>query len=197
MIIGLTGQIGAGKSTAARTMARLGAAVIDADRIGHEVVERSTALRRKLVRAFGSEIIDARGQVRRKKLAVLAFADRKAKATLNALVHPYLLRELRRRVRGPLRANSVVVIDAALLLYWHMDREVDFVLVIHASRAERLMRLKSKGLSSEDALARERAQLPYRKFRKRADRVILNNGTPRDLERKISQWYRHLTVQTD
>jgi dephospho-CoA kinase len=91
----------------------------------------------------------------------------------------------------------VVVIDAALLLYWHMDREVDFVLVIHASRAERLMRLKSKGLSSEDALARERAQLPYRKFRKRADRVILNNGTPRDLERKISQWYRHLTVQTD
>jgi len=197
MIIGLTGQIGAGKSTAARTMARLGAAVIDADRIGHEVVERSTALRRKLVRAFGSEIIDARGQVRRKKLAVLAFADRRAKATLNALVHPYLLKELRRRVRGPLRANSVVVIDAALLLYWHMDREVDFVLVIHASRAERLMRLKSKGLSSEDALARERAQLPYREFRKRADRVILNNGTPRDLERKISEWYRHLTVQTD
>ena len=197
MLIGLTGQIGAGKSTAAATMARLGAVVIDADQIGREVVERSNALKRKLVLAFGPEIIDAHGQVRRKKLAALAFADRKAKTTLNSLVHPYLLKELQSRVNIILRAGRVVIIDAALLLDWDMDREVDFVLVIHASRAERLKRLKSKGVSPEDALARERAQLPYREFQKRADRVILNNGTPRDLERKISEWYRHLTVQTD
>jgi dephospho-CoA kinase len=195
MLIGLTGQIGAGKSTAAKTMARLGAAIIDADQIGHEVVERSTALRRKLAQAFGPEIVDARGQIRRKKLATLAFADRKAKAKLNSLVHPYLLKELRRRMKGLLRANSVVVIDAALLLYWGMDREVDFVLVIRASRTERLKRLKSKDLSPEEALARERAQLPYREFQKRSDRVILNNGTPRDLERKVAHWYRDLTAQ--
>jgi dephospho-CoA kinase len=197
MIVGLTGQIGAGKSTAAGTMARLGATVVDADRIGREVVERSTALRRKLARAFGSEIISAHGQIRRKKLASLAFADRKAKATLNALVHPYLLKELRREVKELLRTGDVVVIDAALLLYWDMDREVDFVLVIHASRVERLKRLKSKGISPNDAQARERAQLPYREFQKRADRVILNNGTPRDLERKVARWYRRLTDQTD
>ncbi|MCX6835491.1 MAG: dephospho-CoA kinase [candidate division Zixibacteria bacterium] len=197
MLIGLTGQIGAGKSTASRTMARLGAAVIDADQIGREAVECSTALRRKLAQAFGAQIIDARGQIRRKKLAALAFADRKANATLNSLVHPYLLKELRRRVKGLLRTNSVVVIDAALLLYWDMDREVDFVLVIHASRTERLKRLKSKGLSPDKALARERAQLPYREFQERADRVILNNGTPRDLERKVAHWYRRLTAQID
>jgi len=175
-------------------MARLGAAVIDADLVGREVVERSNALKRKLVLAFGPEIIDAHGQVRRKKLAALAFADRKAKTTLNSLVHPYLLKELQSRVNIILRAGRVVIIDAALLLDWDMDREVDFVLVIHASRAERLKRLKSKGVSPEDALARERAQLPYREFQKRADRVILNNGTPRELERKVAQWYRHLTV---
>ena len=197
MLIGITGQIGAGKSTAAGTMARLGATVVDADRIGREVVERSTALRRKLARAFGSEIIDAHGQIRRKKLASLAFADRKAKAKLNDLVHPYLLKELRREVKKLLRTGRVVVIDAALLLYWDMDREVDFVLVIHVSRGERLKRLKNKGVSPDDALARERAQLPYREFQKRADRVILNNGTPRDLERKVTQWYRQLTAQTD
>lgn len=197
MLIGLTGQIGAGKSTAARAIARFGAAIIDADEIGHEVVERSTTLRRKLVQAFGPGVVDAQGQIRRKKLATLAFADREAKAKLNTLVHPYLLKELRRRVKSLLRINSIVVIDAALLLYWDMDREVDFVLVIHASRTERLKRLKSKGLSPNDALARERAQLPYRELQKRADRVILNNGTFRDLERKVAHWYRDLTAQID
>ena len=194
MLIGLTGQIGAGKSTAARTMARLGAAVIDADWIGREVVRSSATLRRKLARAFGPQIVDTRGQVRRKKLAALAFADQKAKFALNSLVHPYLLKELRRRVKSLLRTNGVVVIDAALLLYWGMDREVDLVVVIHASRADRLNRLKSKGVSPDDALARERAQLPYREFQKRADRVILNKGTPRDLERKVAQWYQYLTA---
>jgi dephospho-CoA kinase len=197
MIIGLTGQIGAGKSTAAKTMARLGASVIDADQIGREVVERSNALRRKLAQAFGPEIIDAHGQLRRKKLAALAFADKQAQATLNALVHPYLLKELRRQAGMLIRSECVVVIDAALLLNWGMDREVDVVLVIHALRAERLKRLKTKGISPEDALARERAQLPYREFQSRSNRVILNNGTIRDLDRKVTQWYRHLTVQTD
>jgi len=197
MLIGLTGQIGAGKSTAARIMARLGAAVIDADQIGREVVESSATLRRKLARAFDPRIIGTHGQVRRKKLAALAFADRKAKVTLNSLVHPYLLKELRRQVKDLLRTGRVVVIDAALLLDWNMDREVDFVLVIHASRTERLKRLRSKGISPQDVRARERAQLPYREFQKRADRVILNNGMPADLERKVAEWYRHLTAQTD
>jgi dephospho-CoA kinase len=197
MVIGLTGQIGSGKSTVARVLSELGAVVIDADRIGREVVERSVVLRRRLVRAFGPEIVGAHGQIRRKKLAALAFANQGARSTLNSLVHPYLLKELRRQVKKLTRSYRVVVIDAALLLDWRMDREVDRVLVIHASRHERFRRLRKKGILPDDARARERAQLPYREFQKRADRTILNNGSPRDLERKVVEWYRQLMAQTD
>jgi len=197
MVIGLTGQIGAGKTSAARILARLGAAVIDADRIGREVVEQSATLRRQLAKAFGAEIFDRRGQLKRKKLAGMAFADPASNKRLNSLVHPYLLRELRHQTKLASRSHEVVVIDAALLLYWRMDREVDFVLVIHASREARLQRLMARGISRRDALARERAQLPFREFQKRADRLILNNGTRQDLQKKITRLYSRMISRTD
>jgi len=190
MIIGLTGQIGAGKTAAAKILARFGAYIIDADKIGHQVVAQSATLRRQLVRAFGKEILDKRGEVRRKKLASLAFANENSKQTLNRLVHPHLLRELRRQVKQALETHEVIVIDAALLLYWKMDREVDRVLVIHTSREQRLARMTTRGISRTDALARERAQLPYSEFRKRADILFLNNGSVDDLERKLRAFWR-------
>jgi len=196
MIIGLTGQIGAGKTSAARMLAGLGAAVIDADLIGREVVEQSATLRRQLAKAFGSEIFDRWGRLKRKKLAALAFADRAAKKKLNSLVHPFLLKELRRQLRRAIRSRRVVVVDAALLLYWRMDREVDFVLVIHASREVRLQRLMARGVSRQDATARERAQLPFCEFRRRADRLILNNGTRQDLEKKITRLHSQMISRT-
>ena len=197
MLIGLTGQIGAGKTSAAKVLAGLGVAVIDADRIGREVVAQSVALRRKLARVFGPGILDARGCVRRKKLAALAFVDRKARDKLNSLVHPPLLKELRRQVRQAAGFHRVIVIDAALLLDWGMDSEVDFVLVIHAGRGVRLGRLAARGISRADGLAREQAQLPFREFQRRADRVVLNNGTLDDLKRKITNFYSQIAPQTD
>ena len=129
-------------------------------------------------------------------MAALAFENERSKERLNSLVHPYLLRELRRRTQEASRTHAVVVIDAALLLNWNMDDEVAFVLVVHAARDIRLARLAARGISRPDGLARERAQLPYRAFRKRADRVILNNGSPEDLTRKIRKWFGQLPFQT-
>jgi dephospho-CoA kinase len=188
----LTGQIGSGKTEAARVFRRLGCAVIDADRIGREVVDNSAGLRRELARDFGSDIFDKRGNLRRRKLASLAFVSQHDRDKLNRLVHPHLLRELRRQVKNALKSHAVVVIDAALLLHWGMDREVDFVLVIHAGRELRLRRLQKRGISRTDALARERAQLPYREFQKRSDRVILNNGSLAVLRRKVKDLYARL-----
>ena len=197
MLIGLTGQIGAGKTSAASVLARLGAAVVDADRIGHQVVDQSIQLRKKLVNTFGAEIVNAGGNIIRKKLAKLAFENQESKDKLNSLVHPYLLKELRSQVLDASRTHSVVVLDAALLLYWGMDKEVDFVLVIHAGRESRLGRLAARGISKDDALARQKSQLPYREFRKRADRVMLNNGSPEDLARKVKQLFAHIAPQTN
>lgn len=197
MIIGLTGQIGSGKSSAARILARLGAVVISADQIGRDVVDRSDVLRRKLLRAFGPSIVDSHGKIRRKRLAELAFVDRTSRDKLNSLVHPYLLAELRKQMRRAGRGENVVVIDAALLLYWNMDREVDSVVVIHASRKTRLARLRARGIDRKDALARERALLPYAEYRRRANHIILNNGTRADLSRKVRSLLDRLIHQTD
>ncbi|MFQ6007737.1 MAG: dephospho-CoA kinase [Candidatus Zixiibacteriota bacterium] len=177
MYIGVTGQIGSGKTTAARILGSFGAVVIDADRIGREVVEKSPQLRRKLAKQFGKEILTATGRLSRKKLARLAFSDDVSKRRLNHLVHPMLLKELRRQMRQLSRRYDVVVIDAALLLDWNLDREMDLVLVIHATQETRLRRLVARGFSKEDVLARQRAQLPFTEFRNRADLVILNNNT--------------------
>ena len=194
MIVGLTGQIGAGKTSAARILARFGARIVDADKIGHEVLDQSPPLSRKLARAFGPEILDKRGRVNRKRLASLAFADETGKRNLNELVHPYLLRELRNRVRRLSKSHGILVIDAALLLYWDMDREVDFVLVVHASRQQRLERMKARGISRSDAAARERAQLPFAEFRSRADCLLLNNGTVEKLEGKLRELWSRISA---
>lgn len=192
MVIGLTGQIGAGKSTATEELARLGVVVVDADRIGRDVVEESPALLTQLARAFGPEILDRQGRLRRARLAALAFRDTESRDRLNRLVHPHLLRELRRQVKAAIKQGRDVAIDAALLLHWDLDDEVDAVLVIHAGRTLRLRRLEARGITPGDARARERAQLPYAEFRRRADRVILNNGTPENLKRKVAAFYRRL-----
>ena len=186
MLIGLTGQIGAGKTTAAEILTSLGALVIDADEIGRQVVDESSVLRKKLARRFGADILDGSGRLKRKKLARIAFADQAARAALNQLIHPYLLKELRRQVRIGRKTHDLIVIDAALLLEWRMDKDVDFVLVIHAGQTLRFTRLANRGLTRADALARQRMQLPFGEFKERADRVILNNGNKAILRRKIA-----------
>lgn len=191
MVIGVTGQIGSGKSTAASILAECGAVVIDADRIGHEVTADTPALRVKLAHEFGEDIFDSRGRLLRKKLAHRAFATKRGRHTLNRLVHPYLVKRLRKRVRDASR-HGHVVIDAALLLDWGMDRELDFILVIHSGLETRLKRLAQRGITRADALARQRAQRPIKDYRKRADRVMMNSESKASLKRKLLKLWNKL-----
>jgi len=193
MLIGLTGQIGAGKTTAAEILSSFGAHVVDADRIGRRVVEDSPALLAELVRQFGDEILTLSGRLSRVRLAQKAFADPESKAMLDRLVHPHLLRELRREVFRLGKRHDIIVIDAALLLDWGMDREVNFVLVIHATLSRRIARLSRRGLRKADILARQNTQLPYSEYRRRAHRVILNNGTRAQLKAKLNGLWIRLT----
>lgn len=197
MFIGVTGQIGSGKTTAAKILASFGAAVIDADRLGREVVDGSAPLRKKLAGQFGGEILTASGRLSRRKLARLAFANEAAKQRLNRLVHPYLLRELRRQMKELAKRHEVVVIDAALLLDWELDRRMDLVLVIQASMKARLKRLTERGMTRDDILARQKAQLPFSEYRKRADCVVLNNGSVDKLRAKLQRLYEKFVRQRD
>lgn len=185
MLIGITGQIGAGKSTAAQILKSFGAAVIDADKIGHDVVDKNPSLLRKLTKAFGKSILTKNGNLNRKKLALLAFQNESSKDKLNRLVHPYLLKELHRQIRIKAKRFKVVVIDAALLLDWNLDLEMDLTLVIHTSRKRRLEFLEKRGITRQDAVARESRQLKYAEYRKRANTLIFNNDTKKMLVKKL------------
>ncbi|UCD64043.1 MAG: dephospho-CoA kinase [Candidatus Zixiibacteriota bacterium] len=195
MVIGITGQIGSGKSTAAKFFKSHGAAVIDADRIGRQVVEGSRALLKQLVKSFGAEILTRLGNLSRKKLASLAFNDERSKRKLNRIVHPYLLKELNRQLAALSRQYEIVVIDAALLLDWNLDRLVDIVILVHASEKLRLGRLARRGISKADARARQKRQLTYAQYRARADFVVFNNDTPQKLHSKLRKILRRINAK--
>ncbi len=185
MIIGITGLIGSGKSTAARILSEHGAALIDADKIARQVIELYPALLKKLVRCFGHDILTPSGRLRRKKLAALAFADEQATQQLNLLTHPHIAREIKTQTKRAVRQGLLVVVDAALLLDSAIEKDVDLILVIHAGEEIRLKRLLKRGMAASDAGRRMCAQLPFAEFRRRADRLILNNGSRMSLENKL------------
>lgn len=187
MLIGLTGQIGAGKSTVAEILAGLGAKIVDADLIGRKVVEASGEMFGQLIAAFGSDILSADGSLDRSKLAELAFHDDQSKAKLNELVHPHLLSALHEQVNAFDPTNNLVVIDAALLLEWGLDTQVDEVWVVESDEIQRLSRLIERGFTEADALARQKAQLSAEQFRAKATRLITNNGSRVELELAISE----------
>lgn len=187
MLIGLTGLIGAGKSTAAEILKSNGAVIVDADRIGKEVINANPPLLRKLQRAFGNDIARKDGRLNRRRLAAVAFVDEISRSKLNQLVHPYLLRELWRQVREKSKRYDIVVIDAALLLEWKLEKKCDLTIAIHAPRELRLKRLAKRGIDRADALARERRQLPLSEFRRRCDYLINNNDSKAELRRTLLQ----------
>ncbi len=195
MLIGLTGQIGAGKSTVAAILVDAGAVIINADNIGRQVVDQSEELLEQLRQEFGDTIIDQYGQLKRERLAELAFVSEERKAKLNELVHPFLLAELRRQMKLALETTDLVVIDAALLLDWNLDYEMDYTWAVHASESVRIERLKARGMSGSDAVARQKAQLPLSEYRDRADQVLTNDGSLEELQVAVARLLK--TIQNE
>jgi len=196
--VGLTGQIGAGKSTVAAVFRSKGAAIIDADAIGKSVVTANPPLLRRLTRAFGKEILHPSGSLNRGRLASLAFASSESTSKLNGLVHPYLLRELRRQIKHFSRSHRVIVVDAALLHLWRLEREMEFTIVVSTPRAERLDRMKIRGISRADAQRRDRTQLSLVQMKRRSDVVLRNHGSKRDLQHQALRiWQEYIAPYVD
>jgi dephospho-CoA kinase len=193
-LIGLTGAAGSGKSTVAKVFARLGAGVIDADRLGHRLLGRNSPCFARLVKAFGPEILTASGGISRSRLGGLVFSDRRKLERLNRIIHPSLTREIRRQALALLRKepSRPVVIDAALIVSWGMDAELDLLITVEATKEARLARLMRRGLSQKRARMIFDSQPNPAILRKRAGLVIENHGTVRELERKAAREWRRL-----
>ena len=177
LLVGLTGGIGAGKSTVAALLAERGAVVLDADAVAKAVVEPGRPALAQLVEHFGEEILDADGRLDRQALAAKAFATPEGKAALDAITHPPIHAEFGRRM-AEAPTDAIVVMDVPLLVEsgTAAERGYEAVIVVEAPEDLRLDRLEQRGVGREDAAARMRAQASDAERRAVATHV-LDNGS--------------------
>lgn len=192
IVIGVAGGIASGKSTAARVFERLGARVLDADAIGHDLL-RTEGMRDDIRATFGDTILTAEGDVDRRALGRLVFDDEQARHRLNRLVRPAIRAEIRRRIAG-MRGegyDGVVVVDAPLLVDTGPTDLADRVILVTAPASTRKERIILRGLTGGEAEARIAAQEPDTKQARWADFILENNGTRDELiEKAEALWKR-------
>jgi len=194
IVIGLTGGIASGKSTVSRMLSELGAVVIDADKVGHEAFRPHTEAWRKVVAAFGKDILGQNEEIDRSKLAQLVFNDPKALKRLNRIMHP-LMHEIVRQKIEALRNQGVevVVLEATLLIEARWTDLVDQVWVTITPEAAVVNRLVSqKRFTEEQARARIKSQTPIAQRAKNADVVIENDSDMNTLRKKVEALWRKL-----
>ena len=193
LLVGLTGGIGAGKSTVAELLAARGAVIVDADRVARAVVEPGQPALKKLVERFGEGVLDPDGRLERGALAKLVFGDDEARRDLEAITHPAINDEFSRRVvEAP--TDAIVVLDVPLLAESEQARKRPYqtVIVVEAPRNVRLERLEARGVDLADAEARMAAQAGDEERRKIATHVVDNARDLADLERQIDEVWADL-----
>ena len=195
LIVGLTGGVASGKSTVSQVFREEGAYLIDADQIARELVKPRTPVWQEVVRLFGEDILQKDGSIHRKKLASLVFSHPKKRDLLNQLLHPRIKEERQRRTReiGQRDPGAIVVIDAALLVETGEYRNMDWLIVVHASEAQQVERLKKRdGVSQEEARRMISAQMPIKEKLNVADRVIRNEGSVDETRREARKVFQEL-----
>jgi dephospho-CoA kinase len=193
LVVGLTGGIGAGKSTVASLLAARGAVVVDADEVARAVVEPGQPALAKLVERFGPGILDADGRLDRPALAKVAFADDGSRRDLEAITHPAINDEFGRRVaESP--GDAIVVLDVPLLAESAQARARghEAVIVVEAPREIRLARLEARGVDRADAEARMAAQADDDERRRIATHVVDNSGDRASLQRRVDEVWADL-----
>ena len=186
LLIGLTGGIGSGKSTVSAALARRGATIVDADAVVRDLQEPGQPVFRQIVERFGPGVVAADGALDRPALAAIVFQDEAARTALNAIVHPPVGAEIRRRVAAA-DGDGVVVLDVPLLGGSTRD-QVAGVLVVDCpveTAVERLV--ASRGMDEADARARIAVQLPREERLALADFVVDNSGPPEALEAEVDR----------
>jgi dephospho-CoA kinase len=195
--VGLTGGLASGKSTVARMLAELGAAVFDADEIVRSVYSPGgpgAAAAREL---FGDRVLGTDGVVDRARIAEIVFRDPAARHALEARIHPLVRAERARRFEQAERANApVAVMEASQLLEANTESDYDRVLLVVAPDEERLRRWESKGGDAEDGRRRMAAQIAAEAARARAHDVLVNDGSLEHLRRRVADLYARWTSES-
>ncbi|MGB3186717.1 MAG: dephospho-CoA kinase [Ornithinimicrobium sp.] len=191
--VGLSGGIGSGKSTVARSLADLGAVVIDSDMIAREVLAPGTDGLAQVAQRFGGEVIDADGALDRPALGQIVFTQASARADLEAITHP-LIAERTAALMAQAGARDIVVHDVPLLVEKGMGPAYHLVVIVHAPEEQRLRRLvDDRGMTQSDATARIRSQADEAARRAAADVWLENTGSASALRKSVEElWTERL-----
>ena len=198
IVVGLTGGIGSGKSTVSAALAKRGAVIVDADAIAKELQRAGQPVFLKMVERYGADIVGPDGELDRAKVAGIVFNDAEALKDLNAIVHPALNAEMRRRIRVEQDTDRVVIVDVALMAENNGRKRfgVGAVIVVDTPTevaVERLVRFR--GLAEADARARMSRQASREDRLKIADRVVDNGGDLAHLESQLDDLWAWIRSQ--
>jgi dephospho-CoA kinase len=190
IVLGITGGIGAGKSTVARFFKYLGADLIDADKIAHKII-REDSVKKKLVKLWGEKILTKRRMIDRKKLACMAFEGKNSIKLLNSVLHPMILKKMKKMIKDSKR--RIVVLDAPLLFEAKSQDLCDVFVFVDAPLKERIKRLKKiKRWDKKELLRRERFQIDINQKKKRADYIINNTSSTSSTFARVRRIYFQL-----
>jgi len=198
--IGLTGGVACGKSTVAKMFADLGAQVVDADSIAHDLYRPGQDVYQELVKRFGREIVKPNGEIDRAKLAAAAFDGGRVEE-LNKIVHPAVIRQQDRWIRelAARDPHAVAVVEAALIFEAGVKDHFDKIMVVSCKPAQKVTRFAERtGRNEADARAdvdrRTKAQIPDDEKARRADFVIDNSGSVEETRHQVERIYAELKV---
>lgn len=202
LTIGLTGNIGSGKSSVSRYLADIGAIIIDADQVARDIVQPGAPALTEIVGCFGPGVLNEAGELNRKLLGSIVFADTEAMAKLNAITHRRIVQaitEEKHRFNSlPGFQDKLLVVDAPLLIEVGLHKGVDEIWLVQINAEKQIERLIVRdGLSKKEALERVAAQMPQAEKLKYANRVIDNNGSFEDTKNQIDSYLAELKFRRD
>ena len=192
---GLTGGIACGKSTVAAAFSALGARIVNADQIGHELLLPASPAFAEVVAAFGKSILNSSGEIDRRQLGPLVFADPAKLARLNAILHPRIIEAVDERARRHRAQDpaAVVIVDAALIYEAGIGARFRKMIVAWCRPEQQIERLMAKaGLGREEAERRIQSQMPADAKRRRADYVVDCSGSLDETRRQVEALYPQL-----
>lgn len=194
--VGITGSFGTGKTTVARLFARIGARVIDADRLAHKAIKKGKPAYSKIISLFGQDILKSDGEIDRARLAEKVFESSSLVAKLNKIVHPEVIRQIKKEITKARLKRQALIIDAPLLIEAGLLNIVDKLIVVNTSKANQLKRLKIKTrLSRTRMMQRVKAQLPLKQKQRMASFVVDNNGSLTYTKKQVREIWKK--IKTD
>lgn len=205
LIVGLTGGISSGKSTVLKIFKNFGCKTVDADEIAHQLTRPGTKVLREIAKKFGQEVLNKDETLNRKRLAEAIFRDRQKRKSLNAIMHPKIIAEIKRKIRefqklarrsklkATGRKRDILLVDIPLLFEAKLEYLVDKIILVYVPQKIQIERLqRDDKLTFKEARARISAQIPLYKKKKYADCIINGDLDSASLRKQVESVYKDL-----